>query len=99
MVLPGLFGFLEFYNPALMDPLLLQETVILIEISNSLVPHQPIATIHFIHGPKECRGSFLCVGNYGNQQMRQILVNREFKHLRVHHNKFDILWGGLEYGA
>ncbi len=52
-----------------------QAFVVSVDITNPLVRHQSIATLHFPHGPGKCHGSLFGVGHHRQQQMRHPFVN------------------------
>ncbi len=62
------------------------------------VPHIPrgknlVPLEHLVDRPAQCTGSLARVCHDGYQQVRNSVVNPEFHHLRVNHQKSDVLRG------
>ena len=100
-LLPSVGGLrlLKLDDRALVCHLLFQNPVIVVDASGPFVAHQPVTPVHFIHGPEQGRGGLFRIGNHGDKQVREILVDCELQHLRIDHNKLDILRAGLKEDA
>ena len=57
------------------------------EVAHAELGHQAIALFHFRHAPVERVGGLFHVGHHWRQQVRNVLVDRHFQHLRVDHDQ------------
>ena len=62
------------------------------EIADACVCHHAVSPHHLRHSPLETASGLFRVGDDGNQQMRNAVINAEFNHLRVDHDQLDLFW-------
>ena len=65
--------------------------VVALNISDGIFGEHLISLEHFRNRPAECTGRLSRVGNHGNKQMRNTVINRKFNLLRVNHQKLDLV--------
>ena len=81
--LAGGFGLLHFLVEAL-------------DIAHAHMREQAVAFFHFGHAPIERLAGFAHIGNHGAEQVRNAVVNAQFEHFRVDHDKAHFFGRGLE---
>ena len=65
------------------------------QIPDTGITHQLIPAQHFRNRPLQRTGGLFGIGNHGNQQMGNTVVNAQLHHLGVHHDELYILGAGL----
>ncbi len=76
--------------------LLLELLVVADEITHARLRHELVATLHLVDGPLEREVRLLRIGDDGQKEMRDALVDRELDHLRVDHDHADLFGRGVE---
>ena len=73
----------------------LHNAIVGFQIPHTGVAHQLIPAEHFRHGPLQRACRLLRVGDHGDEQMGNAIVNAQLYHFGVYHDELDILGPGL----
>ena len=63
------------------------------DVAGAVGVEQLVAPVHLVHRPLEDPGGVIVVGDDLVTEMGQVVVHREFDHLRIHHQKPEMLGG------
>ena len=62
------------------------------QVPNTCLGHQLIPAFHLAHSPLQRVHGLLRIGHNRGQQVWNALIDRQFEHFRVDHDKAALLW-------
>ncbi len=65
--------------------------VISLHISDAVFREHPVPAIHLCHRPVKGSGSLLRIRDHGDHQMRDSVIDTQFHHLGVDHDKLHLI--------
>ena len=67
-----------------------EQPVVAVDVADALLVQEPVAVLHLLHHVGERAGGLLRVGHDRDEQVRDVLVDRELEHLRVDHDEAHV---------
>ena len=73
-----------------------ERAVVAVNIAHAHVAHHPIARLHLLRRPQKRRRRLFRIDYHRHEQMRDVLVDRQFEHLGIDQDEAHVVGGRVE---